>query len=99
MWNTDMPAAETRPRRAAREGISAMTLRLAYNTNGTTSHRLEDALMLMAETGYSGVALTLDHLHLNPFAADWSRQAERLRLTELGEALVEAWVVAEEVAW
>ena len=56
-----------------------MTLRLAYNTNGTTSHRLEDALMLMAETGYSGVALTLDHMHFDPFAADWSRQAERLR--------------------
>ncbi len=67
-----------------------MTLRLAYNTNGTTSHRLEDALMLMAETGYSGVALTLDHMHFDPFAADWSRQAERLRerLNGLGLASV-----------
>ena len=56
-----------------------MALRLAYNTNGATSHRLDDALVLMAETGYAGVALTLDHMHFDPFAADWVRQAERLR--------------------
>ena len=63
-----------------------MALRLAYNTNGATSHRLDDALVLMAETGYAGVALTLDHMHFDPFAADWVRHAERLRdrLTALG---------------
>ena len=31
-----------------------MSLRFAYNTNGTASHRLDDALMLMAEIGYGG---------------------------------------------
>lgn len=56
-----------------------MTLRFAYNTNGTASHRLEDALVLMAETGYSGVALTLDYNHFDPFVSDWERQAARLR--------------------
>ncbi len=55
-----------------------MALRFAYNTNGTASHRLEDALMMMAETGYAGVALTLDHNHLDPFAKDWEVEAKRL---------------------
>ena len=40
--------------------MSAMTLRYAYNTNGLTSHRLDDALALLADCGYDGVALTLD---------------------------------------
>ena len=63
-----------------------MTLRFAYNTNGTASHRLDDALMLMAETGYSGVALTLDHNHFDPFASTWETDAKRLaqRLRGLG---------------
>ena len=67
-----------------------MSLRLAYNTNGTASHRLDDALQLMAETGYAGVALTLDHMHFDPFASDWERQAKRLRdrLEGLGLASV-----------
>lgn len=56
-----------------------MSLRLAYNTNGASSHRLDDAVTLIAEAGYQGVALTLDHHHLDPFADDWQRQAERLR--------------------
>ncbi len=56
-----------------------MTLRFAYNTNGTASHRLDDALTLMAEAGYAGVALTLDHNHFDPFAEDWEAAAGRLR--------------------
>src|SRR5215212_7273770 len=52
-----------------------MTLRFAYNTNGTASHRLDDALTLMAEAGYDGVALTLDHHHFDPFAPDWEARA------------------------
>ncbi len=55
-----------------------MSLRFAYNTNGTASHRLDDALMLMAETGYAGVALTLDHNHFDPFAKEWEADAKRL---------------------
>lgn len=63
-----------------------MALRFAYNTNGTASHRLDDALMLMAETGYAGVALTLDHNHFDPFAKDWEANAKKLaqRLSGLG---------------
>ena len=56
-----------------------MTLRYAYNTNGTASHRLDDALSLMAEAGYDGVALTLDHTHFDPLAEDWERAATALR--------------------
>ena len=55
-----------------------MTLRFAYNTNGLASHRLDDALMLLAETGYAGVALTLDHNHFDPFAPSWTGDAEKL---------------------
>lgn len=38
-------------------------LRLAYNTNGLQSHRLVDALDLLVECGYHGVALTPDAMH------------------------------------
>jgi len=54
-------------------------LRYAYNTNGLAHHRLDDALSLLADTGYDGVALTLDVHHLDPFADDAFAQAERLR--------------------
>lgn len=61
-------------------------LRFAYNTNGAANHRLDDALALIAEAGYDGVALTLDHHHLDPLLPDYERQAERLktRLAALG---------------
>ena len=45
-----------------------MTLRLSYGTNGFSDHRLGDALNIIAELGYVGVALTLDHHHLDPFS-------------------------------
>jgi sugar phosphate isomerase/epimerase len=45
-------------------------LRFGYGTNGFTNHRLGDALTLIADLGYSGVALTIDHHHLDPFAPD-----------------------------
>ncbi len=63
-----------------------MTLRFAYNTNGAANHRLDDALALIAEAGYDGVALTLDHHHLDPYAPDLTGRAEALarRLVELG---------------
>ena len=56
-----------------------MSLRFAYNTNGCGSHRLDDALDLMAEAGYAGIALTLDHHHLDPFAPSWQNDARTLR--------------------
>jgi sugar phosphate isomerase/epimerase len=65
-------------------------LRYAYNTNGLTSHRLADALPFLADTGYAGVALTLDVVHLDPFAPDAFAQAEktRARCDELGLGVV-----------
>jgi L-ribulose-5-phosphate 3-epimerase len=62
-----------------------------YNTNGFAHHRLEDALALLAETGYGGVALTPDVHHLDPLratASDMERVAgtcKRLGLATLLE--------------
>ncbi|NTS65361.1 sugar phosphate isomerase/epimerase [Sphingomonas sp. HHU CXW] len=55
-----------------------MTLRYAYNTNGAANHRLYDALRLIADAGYAGVALTLDHHHLDPFADRWEQECDRV---------------------
>ena len=65
-----------------------MSLRFAYNTNGTANHRLDDALGLIADSGYDGVALTLDIHHLDPFAPEFAVHREafaaRLRTLQLG---------------
>ncbi len=63
-----------------------MTLRFAYNTNGAANHRLDDALALIADAGYDGVALTLDIHHLDPFAEDFANERRRVaaRLRQLG---------------
>jgi len=61
-----------------------VTLRFAYNTNGLQNHRLEDAVALVRDHGYDGVALSLDIHHLDPFAPDLGRRAAALRET-LGE--------------
>jgi len=65
-------------------------LRFAFNTNGCAHHRLDDALEFIAEAGYDGVALTLDHHHFDPFAPDLEKRAGRLgvRLMDLGLGLV-----------
>ena len=65
-----------------------MTLRFAFNTNGAAHHRLDDALTLIAEAGYDGVALTLDIHHLDPYDPDFllntRHVAARLRALNLG---------------
>jgi sugar phosphate isomerase/epimerase len=45
-------------------------LRFGFGTNGFTNHRLADAVTVLADLGYDGIALTLDHCHLDPFADD-----------------------------
>ena len=61
-------------------------MRFAFNTNGTAHHRLDDALGLIADAGYDGVALTLDIHHLDPFADDFAGRTRVLaaRLRQLG---------------
>ncbi|MBO0828622.1 MAG: sugar phosphate isomerase/epimerase [Streptosporangiales bacterium] len=65
-------------------------LRFGYGTNGFGDHRLDDVLLVLAELGYDGVALTLDHPHLDPYAPDVGAQVPvlRRRLDELGLAVV-----------
>ena len=55
-----------------------MSLRYAYNTNGAANHRLDDALRLIADSGYQGAAITLDHHHCDPFSEDWRGEADRI---------------------
>ena len=52
---------------------------LGYNTNGFAHPRLDDAIEIMAESGYRGVALTLDVHHLAPFDQSNPRELAYLR--------------------
>lgn len=65
-------------------------MRFGYGTNGFTSHRLHDALGIIADLGYDGVALTLDQPHLDPFADDAAARTAAVgrRLAELELDLV-----------
>jgi sugar phosphate isomerase/epimerase len=65
-------------------------MRFGYGTNGFANHRLDEALTVIAELGYTGVALTLDHHHLDPFAPDLARRVDEVRalLDRLGLAVV-----------
>lgn len=48
---------------------------LGYNTNGLAHHELFDAVELVADLGYRGIALTIDHGALSP---RWSAAADQL---------------------
>jgi sugar phosphate isomerase/epimerase len=65
-------------------------LRFGYGTNGFVNHRLDEALAVMADLGYVGVALTLDHNHLDPFADDLAARTAAVgrQLEQLGLAVV-----------
>ncbi|MEU9190476.1 sugar phosphate isomerase/epimerase family protein [Streptomyces sp. NPDC048484] len=75
---------QSSPRSEAR--AAPHPLRFSYGTNGLTDLRLDDALSLLADLGYDGVGLTLDHMHLDPLAPDLAARTRRLarRLDELG---------------
>ncbi len=64
--------------------------RFGYGTNGLADLRLADALGLLADLGYDGVALTLDHMHLDPLGPDLAARtaAVAARLDRLGLAVV-----------
>jgi sugar phosphate isomerase/epimerase len=61
-----------------------MTIRLGYGTNGLTDLRLDDALALLADLGYDGVGLTLDHMHLDPLAPGLAARTRQVA-AKLGE--------------
>jgi L-ribulose-5-phosphate 3-epimerase len=58
---------------------------LGYNTNGLAHHELFDAVALLAEIGYRGAAITIDHNALPPYASHSSQKIGRLR------RLLERW--------
>jgi sugar phosphate isomerase/epimerase len=65
-------------------------IRFGYGTNGFANHRLADALRVLADLGYAGVALTLDHGHLDPYEPNLARTVTRTAdlLRDLGLGLV-----------
>ena len=77
--------------RWSRRREPVVSLRFGYVSNGLSDHRLEDALELLAENGYSGVALTLDHIHFDPLAPRLRARAARLRVRARGARAGRAW--------
>ena len=75
---------------ARRPGMcqTSEVFRLAYNTNGLAHHRLLDAMRLVAELGYEGIAITPDVGILDPYAApDELIEDARAWANELGLAV------------
>jgi sugar phosphate isomerase/epimerase len=77
---------QTAPRESPGPRPRTAPLRFGYGTNGLTDLRLYDALALLADLGYDGVGLTLDHMHLDPMAPELSFLTAQLakRLDRLG---------------
>lgn len=51
---------------------------LGYVTNGWAHHSLSAAIDLLADIGYRGVAITLDHNALNPYGGDLPRELSEI---------------------
>ncbi|GAA1469724.1 sugar phosphate isomerase/epimerase [Nocardiopsis exhalans] len=71
-------------------GSPRQDMKFGYGTNGFWDHRLDDALAIIADLGYEGVGLTLDHPHLDPFSLDVNARVRKVRrrLDALGLAVV-----------
>ena len=54
-------------------------MKLGYNTNGLTAHRWEQALELMHDIGYQSVAITVDHLCLDPYSSNLPHELSRMQ--------------------
>jgi len=77
-------------------------MRLGYNTNGFTSHRLRDALEVIAGLGFRSVAITLDVAALDPYDEStlteaaalgrWLRERDVVPVVETGARfLLDPW--------
>ena len=64
---------------------------LGYNTNGFAHHDPFEAIELIAELGYRGIAITVDHHWLSPFDKNFENQLEEfqraLRLYRLNSVI------------
>lgn len=79
-------------------GAKRNPMRLGYNTNGFTCHRLRDALEVIAGLGFRAVALTLDHGALDPYddatperaesIAAWLAEHDLLPIVETGARFI-----------
>jgi L-ribulose-5-phosphate 3-epimerase len=63
---------------------------LGYNTNGFAHHRLEDAIEIIAELGYGGVALTPDVNHLDLVKSDEVEDDLPYRINVVSDALYDS---------
>jgi sugar phosphate isomerase/epimerase len=52
---------------------------LGYNTNGMAHHHPFQAVELLAEIGYTSVAITLDHGPLDPYDGEFTRRLAQMR--------------------
>ena len=80
--NGEAGDARGKPRRYAATryaGHCEPAMFLGYNTNGLAHHELLDAVRLLADVGYGGVAITIDHGLLSPRDAAWREQLVPLR--------------------
>ncbi|WP_432118292.1 sugar phosphate isomerase/epimerase family protein [Streptomyces sp. bgisy032] len=83
---TSPSRTQAAPRATAGRPDALPPLRFGYGTNGLADLRLDDALALLADLGYDGVGLTLDHMHLDPLAPGLATRTRRVahRMDELG---------------
>lgn len=63
--------------RPLRSKISCMYL--GYNTNGLAHHALSDAVRLVHEIGYRGIAITVDHGALDPFGPSFESELAKVK--------------------